>query len=245
MNRSGLFFKIVVLISMIPLFTFANGTSLTNVRKLDILFVVDNSGSMGSVQSTLSQHIPNFKNSLSTENFDVKVAYTTTDAFYGDQFIDAGCSICNLSQTKLHNDADVGIMGSGDERAFSSFKAALSSPLNSDFHRKGAFLSIIIVSDADDFSHDSINLDESYSQLSLHPISKYIDFLNSFTNGTAKKDYSVSTIGVLDSQCKGTENKLAVRYSKLSNLTGGTLSSICEPINQSLEKIGRSILVPQ
>ena len=208
-------------------------------RKLDVLFVVDNSGSMKASQSALAQNFPIFINYFKTKGYDFKIAITTTDAYYGDQFVNSGCTLCNVQQTQFRASADltggvpyrvlengtpnlefvfssnvqVGIKGSGDERAFSSFKAALSSPLNTGFHRADAYLSVILVSDADDFSHDDINLDETYTQTTLHPISTYVNYLKTFTNGLPTIDFSVSTIGVLDTACKsqlsaGGENKI-------------------------------------
>lgn len=214
----------------------------TAFRKLDILFVVDNSGSMSYVQSQFAQGIPSFLNTL--ESSSVKTAVTTTDAFYGDQFINDGCSICNVNQTKFRNDLQVGTNGSGDERAFSSIKAALNSPLNVGFHRPGAYLAIVIVSDADDFSHGSINLVDSYTQ-ELFPVEQTVSFLSQFTNGKPKKDFSVSTIGVLNEECKqqlASENKIAFRYMALSDLTGGLKTSICSTLQTSLNEISQALL---
>jgi len=138
----------------------------------------------------------------------------------------------------------VGIHGSGDERAFSSFKAALDSPLNPNFHRSDAYLSVIIVSDSDDFSHDDINLNESYTQPTLHPIQTYVDYLKTFTAGNPTEDFSVSTIGVLDDACKNQlnqEKKIGQRYMDLSDATGGTKNSLCEAFDTVLNNISASI----
>jgi hypothetical protein len=233
-------------------------------RKLDVLFVVDNSGSMQTSQTNLANNFPSFINYFKNKGYDFKIAVTTTDAYYGDQFVSNGCSLCNVNQTKFRagasgvyvvnnntpnlesvfvENAKVGISGSGDERAFSSLKAALASNLNVGFHRADAFLSVIIVSDADDFSHDDINLNESYAQATLHPVSNYVTYLNSFTGGNAVTDYSVSTIGVFDANCRSTssENKLSTRYGQLSDLTGGSKNSICSPFATVLDNISTSI----
>ncbi|MFZ3231378.1 MAG: hypothetical protein WA160_14305 [Pseudobdellovibrio sp.] len=233
-------------------------------RKLDVLFVVDNSGSMSTSQANLVANFPSFINYFKNKGYDFRIAVTTTDAFYGDQFISNGCTLCNVNQTKFRAGASglyivdnntsnlesvftqnalVGTSGSGDERAFSSFKAALSSSLNVGFHRADAFLSVIIVSDADDFSHDTITFDESYAQATLHPVSNYVNFLDSFTNGHAVNDYSVSTIGVLDSACRSqsSENKISTRYMNLSDLTGGSKNSICNSFATVLDNISTSI----
>lgn len=239
-------------------------------RKLDVLFVVDNSGSMQSSQNSLAQNFPSFINYFKDKGYDFKLAVTTTDAFYGEQFVSTGCSICNTQQTQFRASSDasggvpirvitnstlnletifsanvkVGINGSGDERAFSSFKAALGSSLNTGFHRPEAYLSIILVSDSDDFSHDDIDLNESYSQPTLHSITTYVNFLKTFTGGLPSNDFSVSTIGVLDSTCRTqliAENKISTRYMALSDATGGTKNSLCSPFDSILNNISASI----
>lgn len=239
-------------------------------RKLDVLFVVDNSGSMKTSQTNLAQNFPSFINYFKDKGYDFKLAVTTTDAFYGDQFINEGCSICAVEQTQFRASADatggtpvrvldnltsnletifsanvqVGVNGSGDERAFSSFKAALNSPLNTGFHRSSAYLSVIIVSDSDDFSHDDIDLNEDYSQPTLHSINTYVDYLKTFTSGLPAADFSVSTIGVLDVDCKNQlnqEKKISTRYMALSDATGGTKNSLCNPFDTVLNNITAQI----
>lgn len=234
-------------------------------RKLDVLMVVDNSGSMSASQSSLATNFPSFINYFKNKGYDYRIAVTTSDAYYGDQFVSSGCSLCNVNQTRFRKGASgvsildnntpnltsvfsenvsVGTSGSGDERAFSSIKAALSSSLNVGFHRPDAFLAVIIISDSDDFSHDDINLNESYSQPTLHPVTNYVTYLNSFTNGQPKLDYSVSTIGVLDTTCRdrlASENKISNRYMTLSDLTGGSKNSICNSFATVLDNISTSI----
>lgn len=231
-------------------------------RKLDVLFVVDNSGSMRTSQTNLANNFPSFINYFKTKGYDFRIAVTTTDAYYGDQFVSSGCSLCNVGQTEFRGNPkfvdnntpnleatfganiQVGTAGSGDERAFSSFKAALGSSLNTNFHRRDAFLSVIIVSDEEDFSHNDINMNESYTQPTLHPVSMYKDFLQTFTSGQATTDFSVSTISVIDEACRaslGGATKIATRYMELAATTGGTKNSLCNSFATVLDNISSSI----
>lgn len=236
-------------------------------RQLDVLFVIDNSGSMSSSQSNLAANFPSFINYFKTKGFDFHIGVTTSDAFYGDQFLGAnGCSICTAEQTRFKSgtnpkiyvvsnqtlnlesvfaaNANVGISGSGDERAFSSFKAALNSNLNAGFRRPGAYLAIIIVSDEDDFSHNSISMNESYSNPGLHTVASYKTYLENLTGGVSGQDFSVSTISILDSACRtqlGSGRKIGQRYMQLADLTGGTKNSICTAFNGILDNISNSI----
>lgn len=258
-------------------------------RKLDVLFVIDNSGSMSSSQQNLANNFSSFIDRFITKGYDFKIAITTTDAFYGSQFLNYSptgngtpCSLCNVNQAKFRTGAGsnvfvitsenydlglptekarlkadfaanvmVGTTGSGDERAFSSFQAALESPLNSGFHRPDAFLSIVIVSDEEDFSQGTStpsptgwSMNEFYTNPLLHSVAQYDQFLQNFTSGTASTDYSVSTISITDEACKatlGSGRKLATRYMNLATLTGGTANSLCAPFDTSLDNISSTV----
>lgn len=259
-------------------------------RKLDVLFVIDNSGSMSSSQSNLANNFSSFIDRFISKGYDFKIAITTSDAYYGDQFLNYStpnngfpCSLCNLNQARFRSgvtptpvyviasenydllipaernrlksefaaNVQVGTTGSGDERVFSSFKAALSSPLNTGFRRPDAFLSIVIVSDEEDFSEGvgmpsptGWSLNESYTNPLLHPVDEYKKFLNGFTSGVSGKDYSVSTISVLDSTCLaalGGGRKIGTRYMQLSQMTGGSQNSLCAAFDTSLDNISTTV----
>lgn len=240
-------------------------------RKLDVLFVIDNSGSMTTSQANLASNFPSFINYFKTKGYDFKIAITTTDTYYAEQFVGQCVGQCDASYAKFHatalsgqspvyvidnntanleqvfsSNAAVGTSGSGDERAFSSFHAALESNQNTGFHRSDAYLSIIIVSDADDFSHADPSLNESYSQPTLVAIDDYVTYLNSFTGGQPIIDYSVSTIGVLDTTCRNLLHEemqlgTAIRYMALSDATGGTKNSICASFDTVLNNISTTI----
>lgn len=252
-------------------------------RKLDVLFVVDNSGSMASSQNNLANNFPSFIDKFISKGYDFRIAVTTTDAFYGDQFVANGCSLCNTEQTRFRSGVNpkvyvidradydlsqageearlksdftlnvkVGTNGSGDERAFSSFKAALSSSLNINFHRPDAFLAIVIVSDEEDFSQSEYAMNESYSNVNLHSVASYKSYLDGFTGGVSSEDYSVSAISISDQACRdslaggsGGAQKVASRYNQLVDLTGGSKNSICSPFDQTLDNISNQIITEQ
>jgi len=256
-------------------------------RKVDVLFVVDNSSSMSSSQSSLANNFDSFIQKLISRGFDFRVAVTTSDTYYqamvpaGTSCIKPGTSIdlCLPSYARFRsgttpasyvidsNDYDfnfpsevqrlkytfkanalVGIIGSGDERAFSSFKATLQSSLNSDFRRSDAYLAIVLLSDEDDFSYDSTSSNND-SYTGLHTVQSYKDFLDSYTGGIAGSDYSVSTISVLDETCRASlytasgQQKIGQRYIQLADLTGGTKNSLCGSFSSALDNISNNIVV--
>lgn len=159
-------------------------------RKVDILWVVDNSGSMATSQTNLANNFPSFISKFVATGSDFRMAVTTTDAFLAPyhasnnatSFPYKDLSLIRDGAGSVHsgvfvidpstpNIADVflknikqGTSGSGDERAFSSFEETLKDSRNSAFRRPDAFLAVILVSDEDDFSHnDSSNGMNTYS----------------------------------------------------------------------------------
>jgi len=158
-------------------------------RKVDILWVIDNSGSMATSQTNLANNFPSFINKFIATGSDFRMAVTTSDAYLapyhsssnaasfpykdyslirdGAGSVHSGVFVINPATPNI---ADVflknikqGTGGSGDERSFSSFQQTLMDSRNSAFRRPDAFLAVIIVSDEDDFSHnDSANGMNSY-----------------------------------------------------------------------------------
>lgn len=259
-------------------------------RKLDVLFLVDNSGSMMTSQQMLGDNFSSFIDRFISKGFDFKIAIATTDAFYGDQFLGFSpsgtgtpCTFCynttarfksgvvptpvyvidsnnydlllESEKTRLKEEfganVRVGVSGAADERAFSSFKAALTSPLNAGFKRPDSYLAIVIVSDEEDFSQGvgmptptGFGINESLSNPLLHSVSSYVDFLTSFTGGAIAKDFSVSTISIQDSTCLaslGGGRKIANRYKALAEATGGSVNSLCANFDASLDAISTTV----
>ena len=272
--------------------TFKQSTSFSQ-RPVDILWVIDNSGSMDISQRQLADNFQSFINRFSSLGYDFRMAVTTTDAYrdyhYGtttrsrlkdrgrdtkgtlsncgdDSDLFTGIRVMdkntpNLNQVFLKNITQ-GVCGSGDERGLSSMEMALSNPQNADFHRPGAFLSVIIVSDEKDLSYyDWQNGTSSYSHYdylpnpkpALFPISRFTDFLNTLTGSVSGgvRNYSVSTIAVLDQACadelnaadsSGFDRTLGTRYAELADATQGTKGSLCEPFGDTLSTISEKIV---
>src|SRR5262249_40734277 len=124
-------------------------------NKVDLLWVVDNSGSMDPLQANMTANFNSFINNFVSKNFDFHLAVTTSDAYLAGSFwnnnpalaqfrdgvgsthtgvFDILPSTPNLINVFVTN-ATQGSNGSGDERVFSSLKAALNSNLNAGFLR--------------------------------------------------------------------------------------------------------------
>lgn len=244
----------------------STGQSFTQAKvnaKIDMLWVVDNSGSMQPLQTNMTNNFNSFINQFVTKGYDFHLAVTSSDSYRaGAKFqnnpalakfsdgvnshtgiFDIVPGTANLINTFVTN-ATLNANGSGDERALSSFKAALDSPLNAGFLRSDSFLAVIILSDEDDFSDPNrveyswtFNggiADHSYTNPGLEPVDSYVTYLDTKTNTTgAFRRYSVSAITVLDSACRAAHAAtspstiIGQRYMDLANKTSGVLGSVC------------------
>jgi hypothetical protein len=152
--------------------TFKQSKAVFN-NQLDILWVVDNSGSMSPLQNNMVNNFTSFIKDFQSKGYDFHMAVTTTEAYKSEaqfsnnstlaKFLDGTDSTShtgifdilpttpNLNNVFVTN-ASQGSNGSGDERAFSSMRDALNSKLNTGFLRSQSFFAVIILSDEDDFS---------------------------------------------------------------------------------------------
>lgn len=234
-------------------------------KKIDILWVIDNSGSMESSQTALVENFQSFISRFQNYNYDFRMAVTATDAWRkqfnssseharirdGAGSTHSGVFVMDRDTPNLANVFSInirqGLAGTGDERAFESFKQTLLEPWNVDFRRPEAFLAIIIVSDEEDFSHSGAAMNESYSNPNLYSVESYRDFLDTFTEiNTYGKNYSVSSIYIPDQACLDdlaiNAQKISTRLPALADLTGGVKASLCENFGESLELISDSII---
>lgn len=231
--------------------TFLQSGNVVN-NKIDVLWVVDNSGSMYTSQTNLANNFQAFITNFTDKGYDFQIAVTTTDAYKAifqsnpdlSKFKDGnGASHSevfvitpdtpNIVDTFVTNITQ-GIYGSGDERAFQSFREALNNSLNAGFIRENSYLSVIIVSDEDDFSWDQ-STPHAYGDYTegpghLHYVEEYVDYLMGITNSTVnQKRFNVNGIYITDQACADTLHRpIGIRYQEIVNLTDGIEGSICD-----------------
>ncbi len=202
--------------------------SVTRTKvKVDILWVIDNSGSMETSQDNVAANFQSFIEKFQQTNFDYQMAVTATDAWLaphdGDpslaRFRDgtdatghSGVTVIKPDTPDLEatfsNNIRLGVNGSGDERGWQSLQEALSLQANLDepFPRQDALLAVIFLTDEDDFSHDGLYNAQAqadpYNNPDLHDPMQYFDFLYNLT-GSSEGDlnFIVNTIGIFDQQC--------------------------------------------
>ena len=123
---------------------------------VDILFVIDNSGSMGSNQTNIKNNFDAFMNAFNAAGVSYQVALITTDSadFVGDIITNTTVD----PVTEFNNQVDsIGTRGSAYEKGLwyayeSTTTGDASSGSSTGFQRSGARLVVVYVSDEPDFS---------------------------------------------------------------------------------------------
>ena len=136
-----------------------------NVVKSDILFVIDNSCSMGSWQTHVASNFSSFFNVFVNSGVDYHIGIITTDD---------PTFVASVIDTSTYNpvfeftqSAQVGVYGSGAERgldmAYESLAPGGDAALGGSFSRPDAKLAIIFVSDEPDSSYKWGSVPSDYS----------------------------------------------------------------------------------
>jgi hypothetical protein len=182
-----------------PTVTAKNGddkfsVAATTTPKVDMLFCVDNSGSMSDKQKVLIDSIASFIGVFATGGVDFHIGVVTTDtsnddpSYWGSRlpgyvtpnrgrllsrYSERYLSSSTLDVTgKFKENAHTGTIGSGDEQCFNSMLYALDDSMigvggyNEGFIRNDALLSMIVISDEDEgVGFDSNRKDETVASL--------------------------------------------------------------------------------
>lgn len=224
-------------------------------QDVDVLFVVDDSGSMGEEQSNLSNNFQTFIGSAATWNNDYHVGVTTTDLdAAGGALVGDPRYVTNANWQTFSNNVQVGTSGSGTEKGLAAAQMALSLPNTSDtgiacasnaecepeqcvdgicggpnrgFLRKDASLEVVFVSDEED---------QSPADLAFY--TNFFKNMKGFFNDNLFHAHAI--VGPSGGCSSGDGDAVAGhRYMDLANATGGNIISICDPNwAQGLASIG-------
>ncbi|RMG19810.1 MAG: VWA domain-containing protein [Deltaproteobacteria bacterium] len=213
---------------------------------VDILWVVDNSGSMDNERARIAAAFQRFIASLDSEQVDYHIGVTTTDmrqtgpGFRGE-LIGPPTVISRDTPDPVGTFTDHVTLPPSrveDEQGFAAALAAVTEPMrsgpNAGFLRDEADLAIIVVSDEDDGS--------------LGEPEHYVRRFRSL-KGPGNEDTVTfsAVIGDVPDGCvsPGDENILwadaepGVRYEKAAALTGGIVASVCSAsFDRTLERLG-------
>jgi hypothetical protein len=224
-------------------------------NKVDILFIIDNSGSMQFEQKSMAQRMSSFMQQITS--LDYRIGITTTDPVdkkLGDgnlvpmtglnnTFVidnrmpinDAQRIIGNtLQRSETGNSSEQGIYAT--YRAIERFVASSGAP-HKNFFRNEAGFAAVVISDEDESASGPKNDPQNL-----------VNFVDSTWPGKKFSFHSIITIPG-DTACRNTEGAAyGVRYQQLSRLTGlGTVGgsivgSVCATdYGSQLRGIGDSV----
>jgi len=187
----------------------------------DILWVVDNSGSMSGEQTSLALNFGSFLSIIEVLDIDYHIAVVTTDMSNFQGPVPVMTPATPDVTAAFASAVQVGASGSGSEKGLQYGSAAITPPLaapggpNDGFLREEAGLRVIFVSDENDQSSDTVQA-----------------YVNLFLSLKVNPDHVVlSGITGQLSGCNGAGGNAdsAPRYEQAVTLTGGISESICMP----------------
>ena len=203
------------------------------INKADILFVVDNSCSMGEEQEDLSSNAEDFVNTLVSNGIDFQISVITTDSaspvisMITSDRLDAGIALSDAVR--------VGTGGSmveqGQERAMEAL-GPLGALSPGRFQREDATLSVVVVSDEDD-SSPLTNLEYYDFFMTLKDPEMFL--LHSVV-GIPKEGTGAGPAAV----CSSADGD---RYIDQSTVTGGVVLDICGPWGSSLTTLANPVYI--
>jgi len=178
----------------------------------DILFVIDNSGSMAEEQANMATNFDYFMNALTALSVDYHIAVITTDSP-----VFRGPIITNLNPDPISEFAyqvQAGTNGSsyemGIEMAYLATKSGGQASPGSSFFRSAAYFSIIFISDEEDSSPKS-----------------HMDYLSHFQSLKAASNLIVSHAIAGDYPYGCSTATFGEGYFELVNDMSGDFLSIC------------------
>lgn len=227
-------------------------------NKVDIVWVIDNSGSMSDEQSALGYNFRSFIDSFVENKSNYQMGITSTDttgrgSIYehdGEFLGSVPVLTSDMDQSDVRNNfirnVKVGVGGSGSERGLEAAsmainKSSYSASQNYGFVRDDAFLAVIIVSDENDISPNSTNsYIESIRAAKANP-SQVAIYSIVDTRSKSYEDPFTSVVD-LDRYYSNWINPGGLRYINASDSTGGFVEDIHEDFAQSLLNIGSDIV---
>lgn len=217
--------------------------SQVETQGLDILWVVDNSSSMGEEQDILGSGFLSFVNELDEDDVRIAVTSTSFDAtlggFEGDTPFITPQDDDFLSE--FASRARIGINGGDKEKGLEASIAALRDN-EGDFMRPETLLVVVYVSDEEDCSDggllDGEPPEECYRQKdSLPPVADYVSELQD-VKGTPE---SVLVGAIVGPKASCEDSYPGRRYWAAAYQTGGLVGNICEADwSRFMEDLGAS-----
>lgn len=211
-----------------------NNVRVNEYQKVDILFVIDNSGSMEYEQKSMASRVRNFLDVV--KGLDWQIAVTTTDPVHktlGDgRLVQLANKPGQYILTSSMNDTDArntlsstlqrSETGSGSEQgilaAYRAIERSLSSSGgNANFIRNDSQLAVVVISDEDESANGPKNDPANFV--------KFVQ--DSFGAQKAMSFHSIIARPGDQACLKGEGYSAGFRYEQISKLTGGVIGDVC------------------
>lgn len=195
------------------------------VPAIDVLFVIDSTGSMESEQAGFGEALGGFVQTLDGLGVDYQIGVTSMDlddngALVGSPWIltPGGDDVAENLALNLA----VGTDSSGPSQGLDAAALALADPLgvNIGFRRSDAALHVVFVTDGEDESGDVLGED---------PVGAFLGLLGAENSRTGRSARASAVVGDVPDGCTG-EGGTALpgaRYVEVAVGSGGKVASIC------------------
>lgn len=209
--------------------------TVDNYKKVDILFVIDNSGSMEYEQKNMAQRTSQFLTIL--QGLDYQIAVTTTDprnitlgdgrlialtGGNGRKIIDTSLQV-STAQNLLSQTLQRPERGDGDEQGIRAVYRTIQRYNNNEsefrtFFREGAQFSVVLISDEDESDNTTRN-----------DPANLLNVINSTWNGQKRFNFNSIITRPGDTACRESYGAAyGERYKMISEMTGGVLGNVCD-----------------
>lgn len=213
-------------------------------NQVDILWVVDNSGSMSDIQKNIMKNAQKFMEEFVLDkkiNWRMGVLSTDRD----DEFylginptFDRSFGVNDPNQTNLWIETftqaigNLGTWGDASEFVFYNIRRAMLDADMGTFFRKGAHLAIIMVTD---------EKEQSQGFGALYQPRNFLNFLKGrISPERILRFYGAFGLGDLDG-CRAFDDYKGSSYEEVINITGGFYLSACQDFGPGLANIGNNI----
>jgi hypothetical protein len=221
-------------------------------RAIDILFVIDNSGSMGPEQMAISTRLASFTNVIETSGLDWRIAITSTDVsgnYAGARgtlvsFNTAGLKVITKDTPNyaalFQAAVRLGENGSGNERGLEA--TYLSVGLNADnWIRPGAHFATVVVSDENENS-DGSGQANAVARMLAQVETKLGPNKNFTFNSIIIKPDDMACFNTQDMQ-GNFRAYFGSYYANASTSTSGVIGSVCSTdYGNELRSIGDNVV---
>jgi hypothetical protein len=219
------------------------------MNSVDVILIVDDSGSMEEDNSKLSHRLNTLVSDLDALNVDYHMCITTTDTSYWhgspaywiglNKQVILDKNTPNKNKIFIDTMNAVGTMGSSDERGIFALNSMMANFDQTGCIRSEASLATILISDEDERSVGGIAALSSSQYRALEPGDTPANVIanvhNKYDSQNFVKSFLWNSIIVKpgDTACQAKEDAqispsfYGRLYAQLSNLTGGYAGSIC------------------